>query len=282
MQREKIAEDIYVFISDDYAQVTASAVLTVEGAVLIDTLFFPHETEAIRTFVEDRHRCPVRYVINTHYHADHTLGTYQFPGAQVIAHRRCAELLSEHGSAGLEEMRNRDAAFAAVEIVAPDITFAREHLDLRVGNKTMRLMHMPGHSPDLIGVHLVELNYLFASDNVMPVPTLMDGNFDDLVNTLNELIEMEPDIIIQGHGYPLLRGEVRPVLQENLKYLHTLRNKVTSAARSADPDAALAAITIESCGKSRVTLNGLGTELHRANVKALYASLQDDADRDDT
>jgi cyclase len=72
MQRERVADDIYVFTSDVYAQVTAGAVITSDGAILIDTLLFPEETRSIRLFVEGRLGSPVKYVINTHYHADHT------------------------------------------------------------------------------------------------------------------------------------------------------------------------------------------------------------------
>jgi hypothetical protein len=38
MQRERVAEDIYVFASDLYAQVTATVVTTSEGAVIFDTM----------------------------------------------------------------------------------------------------------------------------------------------------------------------------------------------------------------------------------------------------
>ena len=54
MQRERVADDIYVFTSERYAQVTASVLLTSDGAVLIDTLAFPDESRAIKAFVEGR------------------------------------------------------------------------------------------------------------------------------------------------------------------------------------------------------------------------------------
>src|SRR5258708_5546028 len=92
MQPEPVADDIYVFTSELYAQVTASVILTPEGAILIDTLLFPEETRNIRNFVEGRLNCPVRYVVNTHYHADHTYGTCMFPDAVVVSHSKCYDL----------------------------------------------------------------------------------------------------------------------------------------------------------------------------------------------
>src|SRR4051794_24808343 len=105
MQRERVADDIYVFTSEVYAQVTAGAVITSEGAILIDTLVFPEETRSIRNFIEGRLGCPVRYVINTHYHADHTYGTCFFPGAVVVAHALCYNLLDTRGRVGLEQAK---------------------------------------------------------------------------------------------------------------------------------------------------------------------------------
>ncbi|MGH7752472.1 MAG: MBL fold metallo-hydrolase, partial [Gemmatimonadales bacterium] len=83
---ERIAESVYLFTSEEYAQVNAGAVIGPEWSVLIDTLASPQETRQIREFVERRLGSPIRYVVNTHYHADHTLGTCLFPGATVVGH----------------------------------------------------------------------------------------------------------------------------------------------------------------------------------------------------
>ena len=107
MIRERIADDIYVFTSNRYAQVTAGAVLTKDGVVLIDTLFYPDESRAIRDFLQDRLGQRVRYVINTHYHADHTTGTCLYPQATVISHALCRDLLDDIGRSGLEQMKQQ-------------------------------------------------------------------------------------------------------------------------------------------------------------------------------
>ena len=69
IHRERVADDVYTFQSDVYAQVNAGAVIGQDWAVVIDTLAFPDETLAIREFIEDDLNRKVRYVINTHYHA---------------------------------------------------------------------------------------------------------------------------------------------------------------------------------------------------------------------
>ena len=98
MQRERVSADIYVFRSDLYLQVTAGVIATEEGAVIVDTLPFPRETKALRDFVQ--RRCPqgVRYVINTHAHADHSHGSCYFPEAELIGHRRARGVVGSSGA----------------------------------------------------------------------------------------------------------------------------------------------------------------------------------------
>jgi len=93
MQRERVADNVYYFQSDSYAQVTAGAVIGPSWAIVIDTLALPEETLQIRDFIEQELKLPVRYVINTHYHADHSWGNCFFPGAMVIAHTLCRQQL---------------------------------------------------------------------------------------------------------------------------------------------------------------------------------------------
>ena len=270
MVRERIAEDIYVFSSRRYAQVTAGAVLTPEGVVLIDTLFYPDETRAIKEFLEKRLGLVIRYVINTHYHADHTLGTYLFPGAQVISHALCRDLLDEVGRDGLEDMKSQSPEFDDVEIILPDLIFESGSLDVHLGGTSIRLEHCPGHSPDLICVLVVNDRILFASDTVMPVPTIFDGSFADLSSSLNGMLEMNLDGVVRGHGEVILRGEVQDLINSDLSYLGNIRQAVNEVIERGDPEATLERISIESCGKSRLPLNGFVTDLHQANLRKLY------------
>lgn len=273
MVRERIADNVYVFSSRRYAQVTAGAILTREGVVLIDTLFYPDETSAIKSFLEGRLGLTVRYVINTHYHADHTLGTYQFPEAQVVSHTLCRELLDQQGRLGLADMKSQSAEFEEVEIILPDVIFERGLLNIYIGGKTVRLQHSPGHSPDLISVLIVEDQILFASDTVMPVPTLFDGSYDELVSSLNGMLEMSLDSVVRGHGEVMLKGEVKDLVRSDLAYLGNIRHAVEGVLDRGEPESTLERISIESCGKSRIPLNGFVTDLHQANLRKLYHEL---------
>lgn len=274
MVRERIADDIYVFTSRRYAQVTAGAVLTKEGVILIDTLFYPEETRAIKQFVEDRLSLPIRYVINTHYHADHTMGTCHFPKAQVVAHAKCRQLLDTVGRDGLEQMKSQSPEFEDVEIILPSLIFSTGNLNIHLGGKTVRLHHTPGHSPDLISALVVNDNILFASDTVMPVPTMFDGNFNELSVSLRNILGMSIDTMVRGHGEVVLRGEVQGLIQSDLAYLENIKKAVEKVIKANDPRVTLESISIESCGKSRIPLNGFVSDLHQANLRRLKQEMQ--------
>lgn len=269
MQRERVAEDIYVFTSDLYAQVTAGVVVTSEGAVVIDTLAYPEETLSIKRFVEMRLGTTVRYVINTHFHADHSTGTSLFNGARVVAHARCRELLEERGRRSLAEAKVSSPELRGVELALPDLVFDGGSMYLHLGGKTFHLVSTPGHSPDSIVVHVKEDRTLFAADTLMPLPYFVDGSYDDFVSSLKSLHDGSYENVIQGHGEVILRGEVEEKIHEDLRYLANLREAVDQALNSDTPDKALNAIDIESCGKSRILLHGEAPQLHRRNVLAL-------------
>lgn len=275
MHRERVSENVYWFQSEVYAQVTAGVVTGPQWAVVIDTLALADETLAMREFVEHELNVPVRYVINTHYHADHTWGNCFFPGATVIAHGLCRQLLEERGSASLEAARRQNNALRQVKIVLPHLTFDQGEMLLRVGKKNLILMPAAGHSADGVGVLVEEDRVFFAGDAFMPLPYVVDGDIDVLAATIKKIGRMGLENIIQGHGDIILRGEIDAAVKENLAYLAAIRKSVRIAARRRSPEDYLSEITIEECGKSRVYLGGLAETLHERNLRALLKQVRE-------
>jgi cyclase len=269
MHHERVSENVYWFQSEVYAQVTAGVVAGPQWAVVIDTLALPEETLAIRDFVEHEVGIQVRYVINTHYHADHTWGNCFFPGATIIAHSLCRDLLARQAIPALESVKKQNPAFRQVKIVLPHLTFNQGVLTLRVGKKNLTIMAAPGHSADGIAVLVDEDRVLFAGDAFMPLPYIVDGNADEIAATIKKIGRMGLENIIQGHGDIILRGEIDAAVRENLNYLASIRKVAKTAARRKAPLDYLDENKVEGSGKSRVNLGGLAEELHRRNLRAL-------------
>ncbi len=269
MKRERVAEDVYVFYSDAYAQAAAGIVLLPGGAIVIDTLPFPEETVEMVRFIEQQGLPGTQFVINTHYHGDHSYGTCFFRGAITISHRACRETLVQWGERRLAEARLQTPALHDVVLKLPDVVFDEE-MHLHVGGRTLRLTHLPGHTMDSIGVMIEGDRILFSGDAVMPVPYIPWGNREQLRSSLAAMLTMKPEMIVQGHGEILLRGEIGETVESSIRYLDNIANRVEEIIERGGSEAELRKIDIEACGRSRIPLDGLVTQLHLANLKALF------------
>jgi glyoxylase-like metal-dependent hydrolase (beta-lactamase superfamily II) len=272
MLRERVADDIYVFTSELYVKVMAGVIFTSQGVVIVDTFLFPQETLELLDLVRRKSKNGVLYVINTQSHSDHIYGNYLFDGAEVVAHELCRQALQRRGEEELNEVKERIPELAEVQLRLPSITF-NEELTLRLGNKTLRLMHRPGTTPDSIVVYVREDKVLFAGDTVMPVPYIMDGDRLELMESLRAIGKLSLDSVVQGHGGVLLRGEIKTILRSNIAYLETIYRRVREKVEAGASRDELRQIGIESCGKSRIPLDGLVQDLHQANLEVLYDQL---------
>ena len=270
MRLDRIADDIYTLMSDNYAQVTCTVLTTAVGAIVIDTMPFPEDAKQVLAFVESKlgpHS--VRYVIITHHHADHVNGAYLFPESQMVAQDGCYQLLKCHGETRLQRAKRETASLAPVLLRLPDISFRKE-LHLHLGHRHLHLFHTPGHSADAISIHIPEEKAIIAGDTVMPVPFIAMGNASQLQESLRTICDLKPSFVVQGHGDVLLRGEIDESIDSSIAYLSAIVDKVKQVFDRGLPAAKLKAIDIESCGKSRIPLDGLVSKLHLENMLALY------------
>ena len=268
LKRDRISDGIYVFTSGVYAEVPATVIFTSEGAVIVDTLPFPQETRSIREFLNQR-RTKALYVINTHSHVDHIYGTYLFPEAEVIAHYQCRRLMERHAEESLAADKQQNPRLADVKIRYPELLF-NDAMTLRIGGKTLELNYSPGHSRDVITVHAVEDRLMVASDTVMPVPYVVGGDLDDMIQSLTAIKQKNLENLVQGHGEVLLRGEIEDTLAASINYLRTIDRLVRERIARGVPRTGILDITIEECGLSRIPLGGLVQKLHQKNLLTLY------------
>ena len=273
MRKELVTENVYVFTSEAYAQVTAGAIVTSEGTVVIDTLPFPRETREMIDFLRGESKRGIRYVIDTHHHADHVYGNYLFGEADIISGEKCREIMRKSGEKNLAEAKQQTPELAEVTLRLPNITFP-EKLTINLGDRVMRLMPMLGHSLDGIGVYIEGDKILFAGDAVMPLPYIFWGDREVLQNTLRAIKEMNLENIVQGHGEVLLKGEIDETLDASISYLDCIFDKVKAKLSTRTSKERLVnEITLESCGFSPIALDGLVKQLHRSNLLRVYQTL---------
>jgi len=273
MLKDRIAEGVYVLTSDLYFEVTAGIVVTSEGAIIIDTLPFPSETKQLKQMALKESPNGIRYVILTHYHADHSLGSYLFEGAELIAHEKTRSLLYTEGLKRLSEAQAHNPELRDVKIILPQVTF-NGTMSIHLGDKTLYIFEVPGHSPDSVAVYIKGEKVLFAGDAVMPLPYIVNGDLEASLRSLESLKELNMESIVQGHGGVLLKGEIPEVLESNIAYLKTIREKVQKALQEGKSKEEILNIDIEECGKSRITMGSITPSLHKANLFVLYNALR--------
>lgn len=269
MLRERVSDNIYVFTSDLYAQVTAGAIVTPEGTVLVDSLPFPTETREMASIIPRISPTGVQYVILTHYHADHSYGTYLFPEADLISHELCRRFLKERGYPALEEAKAQEPLLEEVELRLPDVTFEGEEMAVQLAGQIIRLIWAPGHTRDLCMVYVEQESVLFASDTMMPIPSIVDGDIDAFRGSLKKIRELTIENVVQGHGEVILVGEINGAVEASLHYLESIEEKVENAIGSGGEET-LREDNIESTGLSRLPLHGQVQDIHTANLLALY------------
>ena len=94
------------------------------------------------------------------------------------------------------------------------------------------------------------------------------------MSALPTKVTMQVPLLDLKAQYADLRAEIDDAVRSNLKYLDCIRRKVEALIKRNRPREAVRDIDIESCGKSRIPLNGLVTQLHTANLLALYDRLK--------
>ncbi|MFC7657556.1 MBL fold metallo-hydrolase [Pseudonocardia benzenivorans] len=135
-----------------------------DGVILVDTTFTEGRARALRAAVTELSPHPIRTVLNTHHHGDHTYGNYLFPEATIIGHELCR---SATIATGFETKKwFPDVDWGDIRIVPPAVTF-RDELTLWCDDvpATVRFVG-PAHTTNDVYMWVPEHSLLFAGDLV--------------------------------------------------------------------------------------------------------------------
>jgi glyoxylase-like metal-dependent hydrolase (beta-lactamase superfamily II) len=219
----------------------AAFVVTDDGVVVIDALGSPALAAELLTEIRRVTAQPLRYVVVTHYHADHVYGlqVLKAAGATVLAHPAGKEYLrSEAAQLRLAASREELAPWIdeQTRLVAADRWLEAEDTTLRVGSFSFLIRHAgPAHTPEDLVVYLPERGVLFAGDIVFRgrIPFVGQADSRQWIASLARLIELHPSLVVPGHG-PVSR-EALADLELTRDYLVFLRKAMGAAAAELEP-----------------------------------------------
>lgn len=218
----------------------AGFVVTSAGVVVIDALGSPALARDLLATIRGITAQPVRYVVVTHYHADHIYGLQVFKeaGATIIAHREGLEYLnSDTARQRLQASRSELAPWidGSTHLVAADRWLDGDTV-LELGGERIAIRHVgPAHTAGDLVVHAERANVLYAGDLVFRgrVPFVGQADSRSWIAALSGLIALRPAAIVPGHG--AVSNEPLADLQLTREYLQYLRTHMGEAAANMEP-----------------------------------------------
>lgn len=204
----KVKDGIYVFASKE-GNSTCSIVLTEEGPVVIDACQTPLDGQKFLTGIKKLTDKPIRFLIDTEVHNDHTFNHYLFsPPAIVINHAGAGQAMKkgfdpkrvESLSAQSPEMRE---AVKNYRFIPPQIEY-RDRMTMNLGERTFDLMYLKNvHSEADTAIWLPKERVLFAASaanvksiiNLRPFVTIAD-----ILAGYKLMKALNPEVVIPGHG----------------------------------------------------------------------------------
>jgi len=244
----KLAADTY-FLYGNIAEVddknrgfngNAGFIVTREGVVVVDSLGTPKLGRRLIATVRQVSKLPIKYLILTHNHPDHSYGASAFkslPGIKIIGHEGTLNYLdsdSFHGSVAFRRnLLGKD--MKGFQGVVPDILVGGARFNqhtFTLGGKTFAIYNTGQHHSygDLV-VHQVEERNLWISDLAFNNrSTFMgDGHSAEILETMDWLRRSFPDtkLIIPGHG----SAQTPPfaMVEKTYNYVKRLRDDMRAA-----------------------------------------------------
>lgn len=195
-----------------------------KGAFLVDDQYAPL-TERIQAAVSAITDQPIRFVLNTHWHGDHTGGNENLAeaGALIVAHDNVRQRLS---SGQFMEFFEREVPPAA-DGALPVVTF-NDRVTFHLGGHTVDAIHIPAaHTDGDAIVHLREADVIHAGDIVFfGMYPFIDygsgGSLAGMVGAVDRMLAManEQTRIITGHGGPVVSREQLAEYRDMLATVH--------------------------------------------------------------
>lgn len=238
---KQVANGVYAAIGVPGGKAGSNAGFIVgsNGVLVVDSFLDVPPAQALLAEIRKVTNVPVRYVVNTHYHLDHSGGNRAFvdAGATVVAHKNVrawerTENLKFFGATPTDEQKARVAALALPDVVYSDA------IDLYLGDRLVQVRYMLGHTGGDSVVIVPDANVVFTGDLFWQqrLPNLIDASTKVWVDTLQQLATAYPNAkFVSGHGDVGTADDVRAFRD----YLIFLRQQIAQAQQEGKSGQAL-------------------------------------------
>jgi glyoxylase-like metal-dependent hydrolase (beta-lactamase superfamily II) len=210
-----ITDNVYSVVSPSYGLPTAENkawnsnshfVVTDEGVLVFDTGSSEAIAKEIKRAIKSVTNKPVRWVVNSHSHADHWLGNAGFADTdvEIIASARAVTIMEKYGKEDVAAFsRMTEGASGSTQIVYPTSLLTQGEKRNLGGMAVEFIFNNDAHSQGDLLMWLPKQKIIIGGDvlNSDWVPIITpDADVPNLIDTLNSVIKLNPAIVLTGHG----------------------------------------------------------------------------------
>ncbi len=219
----ELAENVYAYLGKDGGS-NSGFVVAPEGVIVVDAQDNAELAEKELAAIRKITNAPIKFLIDTHHHGDHTGGNpvYEREGVTIISHRECRAVMLERQMKGL-----------------PMLTFDGA-IQLHVGGREVHIYHSGwGHTKGDAVIALPEEDIVFAGDVLFSkkFPYVGDGDFNGWMKSLRRLKSLNSKKIVPGHGPISTNTEV----DDLIRFFEETKSAVVSMKQKGK--------TVEECKK---------------------------------
>ncbi len=240
-RREVIKVTDGVWVAVGFSDANSALIVGDGGSIVVDTTSDAEDARAVKVEFAKLSTAPVRAIIYTHSHPDHTGGAGVFAGTdhpEILAHQLFVDRVPDvgrNGRDGGDQFGSTlpDALFinagtglefgrhpSPTAYLAPTRTFSGDHLELTIAGVRMVLRHTPGETRENIAVWLPDRRVLLPGDDFyksFPALYAIRGArlrpIEQWIGSLGAMIDLGADCLVPGHTRPVLgSGSVRAAL----------------------------------------------------------------------
>jgi len=232
----EVSEDVYAYVQPDGSWFLNNTgfLTSPHGVISIDASSTERRTRAFLDAIAKVTPRPVRTLVNTHHHGDHTFGNCLFTGATIVAHERCREQVLAFGPPANTGIWS-DVEWGDLPLAPPFLTYDTGVTlwsgDLRCD---VRYVGTPAHTTNDSIIHIPERAVVFAGDLLFNggTPFLLLGSISGAIEVLQEVLRpLGATTFVPGHG-PVCGPEVIDDMVGYLRFVQDLARQASAAGLS--------------------------------------------------